>query len=371
MMSSLTEGNERILVKTRRQKGEFSSLRWNTCRALLLLTIALAYLNFTITFSKDVRRSLHNLSIDFKSLQDSNRKLDSDLGYLKGNVPELKSTSGESNLARSLPLSLKDCINKNLEKVGANVVRQVSGLQERLLAVPKNDEYMGPSVLRGGHVWEEELLKLMLNYAIAGTNVVDVGANYGSYTVFFSQKVGPEGKIWAFEPQPYINRLLSFNMVLNDIMNVQTIQSSVGHKEVIGYMSAKLSDGSKSGQTFETVLKNNQPINYGGRQIGIGGERININTLDSFAIKNLSLLKVDAEGAEMLVFWGAKETIRREKPVIFGETNYQKLSQDVLDSLDVPNEVRTFDIKTWAVQELGYTLKTIPQHVYDWILLPP
>lgn len=73
----------------------------------------------------------------------------------------------------------------------------------------------------------------------------------------------------------------------------------------------------------------------------------------------------------MLVFWGAKETIRREKPVIFGETNYQKLSQDVLDSLDVPNEVRTFDIKTWAVQELGYTLKTIPQHEYDWILLPP
>ena len=71
MMSSLTESKERILVQTSHQMGKFSSLGWNTSRALLLLTIALAYLNFTITFSKDVRRSLHNLSIDFKSLQDS------------------------------------------------------------------------------------------------------------------------------------------------------------------------------------------------------------------------------------------------------------------------------------------------------------
>ena len=368
------ELNESILAKTQRQKGGC----FHTCRALLLFALALGYVSFAISSSKDVERALDNLSADFK---DTNRKLDSNLEYLKqrgGVVQELQMTSFggkmESNpkmSSLSVPSSLKDSINANLKQVGANVVRQVAGLQERLLVVPKNDEYMGPKVLNHGQVWEEGLLALMLSHVIEGTNVVDVGANYGSYSVFFSQKVGPEGKIWAFEPQPYINRLLNFNMVLNDITNVQTIQSSVGHKEMVGYMSDKLSDGAKKGQNFETIFKSNQAINYGGRQLGTGGERVNINTLDSYGIKNISLLKVDVEGAECLVFWGARETIRREKPVIFGETNYQKLSQATFDSLDVPNEVRTFDVREWAVRELGYTLKTVPNHEYDWMLLPP
>jgi hypothetical protein len=47
------------------------------------------------------------------------------------------------------------------------------------------------------------------------------------------------------------------------------------------------------------------------------------------------------------------------------------LSQATFDSLDVPNEVRTFDVREWAVRELGYTLKTVPNHEYDWMLLPP
>jgi len=367
------ELNESILAKTQRQKGGC----FYACRALLLFALALGYASFAIRSSKDVKRALDNLSADFK---DTNRKIDSNLEYLKQRdvVRELKMTSfggkTESNpktTSPSVPSSLKDSINANLKQVGANVVRQVAGLQERLLAVPKNDEFMGPRVLKNGQVWEEGLLASMLSHVKEGTNVVDVGANYGSYSVFFSQKVGPEGKVWAFEPQQYINRLLNFNMVLNDIANVQTIQSSVGHKEMVGYMSDKLSDGAKKGQNFETIFKSNQPINYGGRQLGTGGERVNINTLDSYAIKNISLLKVDVEGAECLVFWGARETIRREKPVIFGETNYQKLSQAAFDSLDVPNEVRTFDVREWAVRELGYTLKNVPNHEYDWMLLPP
>lgn len=336
-------------------------------------------LNLVIKFSVDVKSSLLKLSANsielHTSVSDLKKELYADLGVLKESS-SLNSNARSSSLSSTTsdsPLSLKEAININLKHVGSNIVKGVEGIEKSLIVVPKNDEYMGPSVLHNGHVWEEELLKQMLVYAIPGSNVVDIGANYGSYSIFFSKKVGPLGKVWAFEPQPYIHRILCTNLILNDLMNVQTMQSSLGHKETIGHMSATLSDGSKKGQTFETVQEKNEPINYGGRQIGAGGERININKLDSFSIKNISLLKVDAEGAEMLVFWGAKETIRREKPVIFGETNYQKLSPDVLDSLDVPEDVRKFNIKEWAVKELGYTIK-YPRNNHgagDWILLPP
>ena len=91
-----------------------------------MFALALGYVNFAIRSSKDVKRSLDNLSADFK---DTSRKIDSNLEYLKqrgGVVQELQMTSFggkmESNPKKSsLPSSLKDSINANLKLVGANL----------------------------------------------------------------------------------------------------------------------------------------------------------------------------------------------------------------------------------------------------------
>ena len=129
-------------------------------------------------------------------------------------------------------------------------------------------------------------------------------------------------------------------------------------------------DGASTSQDFQTALDESKLINYGGRQIGVGGESITMKTLDSFKITNLSLLKVDAEGSEPLVFWGAKETIAREKPVIFGEDK-QKLPLAALNAMKVKDEVRRFDVRKWAVEELGYTVLVPNGWTIDFILLPP
>jgi FkbM family methyltransferase len=44
--------------------------------------------------------------------------------------------------------------------------------------------------------------------------------------------------------------------------------------------------------------------------------KVVMRTLDSFAFADVALLKVDAEGAEPLVLWGAREVIRRCRPLI-------------------------------------------------------
>ena len=112
------ELNESRLAKTQRQKGGC----FYTCRALLLFALALGYASFAIRSSKDVKRALDNLSADFK---DTNRKIDSNLEYLKQRdvVRELKMTSfggkTESNpktTSPSVPSSLKDSINANLKQ---------------------------------------------------------------------------------------------------------------------------------------------------------------------------------------------------------------------------------------------------------------
>ena len=45
-----------------------------------------------------------------------------------------------------------------------------------------------------------------------------------------------------------------------------------------------------------------------------------MKSLDSFNFQNVSLIKVDVEGAERLVFLGAKATIRKFKPAIIFES---------------------------------------------------
>lgn len=34
-----------------------------------------------------------------------------------------------------------------------------------------------------------------------GSTVVDVGANIGSFTIFFAAATGPQGRVYSFEPQ--------------------------------------------------------------------------------------------------------------------------------------------------------------------------
>ena len=95
--------------------------------------------------------------------------------------------------------------------------------------------------------------------------------------------------------------------------------------------------------------------NKGGLGIGEGGESIDIITLDSLQLPGLDFLKIDVEGAEGLVIQGAAETIKKYKPVIFFEHNYQTIDPKVLGLEHIPTPFE-------ALVKLGYkTFKYI-----DW-----
>ena len=76
------------------------------------------------------------------------------------------------------------------------------------------DEYIGLSIREYGEYSELEL-KTILEFINEGDTVFDVGANIGCFSVPFAKKVGSNGKVYAFEPQPFINKLLKKNMIVN------------------------------------------------------------------------------------------------------------------------------------------------------------
>ena len=154
----------------------------------------------------------------------------------------------------------------------------------------------------------------------SGDVVVEVGANIGTHTVFFAKAVGAEGRVLAIEPQRIVYQTLCANLALNSLTNVH------------GYAIAL---GAAPGFAQIPALDYHQLNNYGGvslSQTAAGaqaatehalGESVQIATLDSFALPQCRLLKIDVEGMELAVLKGATETIQRCQPLLYLENDRQ------------------------------------------------
>jgi len=147
------ELNESILAKSPRQKvGCF-----HTCRALLVFALALGYVNFAIRSSKDVKRSLDNLSADFK---DTNRKIDSNLEYLKQRdvVRELKMTSFGGK-TESNPKTTSPSVPSSLKEDSTEACDELTRGQESRPHLPHNLSFDSSAIVVTACVGRHEALK--------------------------------------------------------------------------------------------------------------------------------------------------------------------------------------------------------------------
>lgn len=137
----------------------------------------------------------------------------------------------------------------------------------------------------------------------------DVGANMGWYS-FLAARMNPHSKIHAFEPIPSTFKNLKRNLELNSLPQIHPHSIALSNRsgECILY-------------TYPTGSVNASLENVSGRSdvVKISCE---MQTLDDFAqSKNIQpdLIKIDVEGAELMVFQGAEKTILKNRPILFTE----------------------------------------------------
>ncbi len=123
-----------------------------------------------------------------------------------------------------------------------------------------------------------------------GMNVVEAGANIGVYTIQLSRLVGPEGRVFAFEPDPHLFACLRENLVRAGIKNVEP------HHCALGSAAGKLSlawDGLNSGDTH--LSREAQP----------GAVPVEVARLDTvLAGRRVDFFKLDVQGWELEVLRG-------------------------------------------------------------------
>ncbi len=137
----------------------------------------------------------------------------------------------------------------------------------------------------------------------------DIGANAGFYSLVLSARFpGIHGL--AFEPVPTTYNMLQENFRLNGVNRIEA--RNLGLSNQFGRLDFVVSD-THSGASY---------ISQGNG--AEGGELVHceVRTLDSQVAESEwspDFIKCDVEGAELLVFQGGEQTLRRHQPIIFTE----------------------------------------------------
>jgi FkbM family methyltransferase len=133
------------------------------------------------------------------------------------------------------------------------------------------------------------------------SNLIDVGANIGSYSVIAASSYA-ESAIVAFEPSSQAFSLLSKNIANNNLEKQVTI-----HNLAVGDTNSTVSISKRRGAE-------NQIINSKNNNTQWAVEKVPQITLDSCIkhVSKFSVLKIDVEGYEHAVLLGANKLLRNE-----------------------------------------------------------
>ena len=211
------------------------------------------------------------------------------------------------------------------------------------------NDFIGKYFLNGIYL-DDEIIKKIFEIIPKNKNIIDIGANIGSHTLRYSKYVDNNCKVYSFEPQKFIfDNLLSKTIEDNELKNVKLFNIALGNKNITGSMN-KLCDKGRP-MNYDT----NYETNFGGTNIGFGGQPVDIKTLDSFNFDNIGFIKIDVEGAEKIVIQGAKETLKKNRPIVIYEKNYKTLTEDMNKMFDLKYSEINFDIKSFFMDELKYS----------------
>ncbi|MBA65597.1 MAG: hypothetical protein CMG55_07345 [Candidatus Marinimicrobia bacterium] len=155
-----------------------------------------------------------------------------------------------------------------------------------------------------------------------GDIAIDVGANYGLYTYNLSKSVGSNGLVYAFEPVPYTFGTLKKITTLFRLKNVKLINKGCSDNNGKIKFSIPLQKNGTiaAGLAFIDMDEKKRNIRLGmGEHSKIVTIESEIIKLDDLNYKNVSFIKVDVEGAELMVLKGSLNTIKKFKPIIMIE----------------------------------------------------
>jgi FkbM family methyltransferase len=162
----------------------------------------------------------------------------------------------------------------------------------------------------------ETHLKLLPKFLGPGKVMIDVGANYGFFSLISARLVGEQGTVVAFEPAKSTFEILERNLELNGSPKIKALRMALSDKP------GKL-------RLYHNADASRNSLAQSGSSQGF--EEVEVRTLDSVVqelrLARIDFIKIDAEGADELVCRGGLEVLKKYQPAVFFEQNYVAASR--------------------------------------------
>ena len=189
------------------------------------------------------------------------------------------------------------------------------------ICVMPNDKSLGRCLIETGEFapGPVAMIRQMLK---PGCVAIDVGANFGSLAVPMAKAVGPDGVVFAIEPQRLVYHCLVTSATMSEAWSMRCIHAVAGRER--GVMRVGVPDPDRSD------AYGSYPIT----DLAEGAvDLVPVMRIDDLELAVCHLIKIDVEGAEMDVLEGARETIARCEPMMIVEADRPDQAEAIRDWL--------------------------------------
>ncbi|WP_299193278.1 FkbM family methyltransferase [uncultured Erythrobacter sp.] len=218
-----------------------------------------------------------------------------------------------------------------------------------LMLVNGADTAIAPHLIRDGY-YDRNLTDVIGDLLEPGMTFIDIGANFGTYSLIGAACVGDAGRVIAVEPAPEIAALLFENIVMNGFEGrTEIVRCALGEAE--GTLTLYEFATRQGSNTMLAGVAEAARSDYGET---ISTREVECRTLDrtvaDLALDRVDLVKIDVEGFEHQVLAGARQTLSQYRPKLILEWH-----TDFFDG----NPEKAQALRNLLTEELGYRLKRI------------
>ena len=194
-------------------------------------------------------------------------------------------------------------------------------------------------------MYDSLLSKVIQQKLHPGDVFVDVGANNGFFSILASSIVENSGKVYSFEPTKATFARLVRNIEINNFSNIIPFNVALGNR--------------KGKETFYDFGKLDGSNSFIGEKSAIP-LTVEMEMLDNILGSIMpNIVKIDVEGFEREVLWGAKRTVLRNDDVILiFEYNRSLLRKKGEGYSEVINLLRSNGFKLYAMNDVKEEIET-------------
>jgi FkbM family methyltransferase len=189
-----------------------------------------------------------------------------------------------------------------------------------------------------------------------GSVFYDVGAHLGFFSFAVANAVGPEGKVYAFEPDPENCLRFKETAIRNKLeRRVQLVEAAIWSYTAPGVPFRRGSRGTAQGGVASDGIV---PVLANGALTSVPTV-----TLDHFVRQgNLvpAVIKIDVEGGECKVLEGSEEVFARSKPILICEVHRAEAAQWIADWLSVRGYAAS-----WRIPEESFPRLLVVEALQD------